>query len=66
MDHVIVLIYNCPEIISCPPLNIRAKWIRELYPKVEVIEAWNGPTEIGNTPEIKKRQSEPSAPPIIM
>jgi len=58
MDHVIVLIYNCPELTSCPSLDIRAKWIRELYPKAEVIEAWDGPTEIGDAPEIKKRHEE--------
>ncbi|RQV95154.1 cytidyltransferase, partial [bacterium] len=58
MEHVIVLIYNCPDISSCPALNIRARWIRDLYPAVEVIEAWDGPTEVGNTPEIKKRHED--------
>jgi len=58
MEHVIVLIYNCPDISSCPSLTIRAQWIRDLYPAVEVIEAWDGPTEVGNTPEIKKRHED--------
>jgi len=58
MDLVIVLIYNCPEITNCPPLAVRSQWIRELYPKAEVIEAWNGPTKIGNTPEIKKQHED--------
>jgi HTH-type transcriptional repressor of NAD biosynthesis genes len=57
-DHVIVLIYNCPELADCPPLDIRAQWIRDLYSEVEVIEAWDGPTEIGDTPEIKNRHEE--------
>lgn len=58
MDHVIVIIYNCPDIPSCPPLDIRAKWIRDLYPNVEVIQAWDGPMEVGDTPEIKKRHED--------
>lgn len=54
MDEVIVIIYNCPETTNIP-LNIRANWIRSLYPQVDVIEAWDGPIEIGDTPEIKNR-----------
>lgn len=30
----------------------------KIYPKIEVIEAWDGPTEIGNTPEIEKKHSD--------
>jgi NadR type nicotinamide-nucleotide adenylyltransferase len=58
MDHVIVLIYNCPDIPSCPSLDVRVQWIRDLYPNVEVIQAWDGPMEIGDTPEIKKRHED--------
>jgi NadR type nicotinamide-nucleotide adenylyltransferase len=53
MDHLVVVIYNSPETTNIP-LQIRADWIRKLYPEVEVIEAWDGPTEIGDTPEIKQ------------
>jgi NadR type nicotinamide-nucleotide adenylyltransferase len=52
-DEVIVVIYDCPETTDVP-LPVRANWIRTLYPQVEVIEAWDGPTEIGATPEIKR------------
>lgn len=52
-DHVIVMVYDAPETTSCP-LPVRANWIRKLYPSVEVIEAWDGPTVVGDTPEIKK------------
>lgn len=55
MDRVICLIYDCPETIRVP-LTVRANWIRILYPAVEVIEAWDGPTEIGDTPEIMRKQ----------
>lgn len=52
MDHVVVVIYNSPETTNIP-LQIRTGWIRTLYPNIEVIEAWDGPTVIGATPEIK-------------
>ncbi|MBP1992120.1 AAA family ATPase [Paenibacillus eucommiae] len=53
MDEVIVIIYDCPETTDVP-LSVRASWIRALYPAVHVIEAWDGPTETGYTPEIKQ------------
>lgn len=55
MDHVMVIIYDCPETTSIP-LNVRAQWIRDIYPTVEVLEAWDGPVEVGNTPEICQQQ----------
>ena len=57
MDELIVIAYNCPETTSVP-LNIRAGWIRRLYPDIQVIEAWDGPTEVGDTPEIKKKHED--------
>lgn len=57
MDEVIVIIYEARETTSVP-LNIRADWVRKLYPQVQVIEAWDGPTEVGNTPEIKKKHED--------
>jgi len=52
-EHVIVLIYDAPEFTPIP-LPRRAGWIRRLYPEVEVIECWDGPMEVGDTPEIKR------------
>lgn len=57
MDQVVVMIYDCPETTEIP-LNVRARWLRELYPSIEVIEAWDGPTTVGNTPEIKRMHDE--------
>jgi HTH-type transcriptional repressor of NAD biosynthesis genes len=57
MDEVVVIIYDCPE-TTAVPLTVRANWIHQLYPDVHVIEAWNGPTEVGDTPEIKKRHED--------
>lgn len=51
MDHTIVLIYDCPE-LDVPPLPIRRRWIEDLYPDAEVIEAWDGPSETGLDPAI--------------
>ncbi|MEB3126245.1 MAG: adenylyltransferase/cytidyltransferase family protein [Synechococcales bacterium] len=57
MDEVSVIIYDAPETTPIP-LNIRARWIRRLYPNVNVIEAWDGPTEVGNTPEIQRSHEQ--------
>jgi HTH-type transcriptional repressor of NAD biosynthesis genes len=57
MDEVIVMVYDCPETIAVP-LSVRAAWIRQLYPTVRVIEAWDGPTEIGDTPQIKAMKGQ--------
>lgn len=56
-DHVIVMIYDCPETTSVP-LTVRSRWIRTLYPEVEVVEGWDGPAEMGDTPEIQQRHEE--------
>jgi HTH-type transcriptional regulator, transcriptional repressor of NAD biosynthesis genes len=53
VEDLSVIIYDCPE-VTLVPLNIRAAWLRDLYPTVRVIEAWDGPSEVGNTPEIKQ------------
>ena len=52
VDHLIVIIYNSPETTKIP-LPVRADWIRNIYPNIEVIEAWDGPTEVGDTDKIK-------------
>lgn len=52
-DHVIVLIYGAANVTDVP-LSVRSDWIRALYPAVEVREAWDGPTVVGDSPEIIK------------
>lgn len=56
-DKVVIMIYDSPEVINIP-LAVRANWLRSIYPRVEVIEAWNGPSEIGATLEIKKMHED--------
>jgi NadR type nicotinamide-nucleotide adenylyltransferase len=52
-DEVVVLIYDAPETTGVP-LAVRAGWIRGLYPGVRVVEAWDGPAEVGYTPGIMR------------
>lgn len=56
-EDVIVVIYDAPDVTTIP-LPTRVKWIKELYPDVRVIEAWDGPLEVGDTPEIKKKHED--------
>lgn len=41
VDELYVLIYQSS--VTDIPLNIRAQWIRDAYPQIKVIEAWDGP-----------------------
>ncbi len=52
-DGVVVVIYDAPDVTRVP-LPVRSRWIRTLYPQVRVIEAWDGPLEVGDSPEIKE------------
>jgi len=54
MDEAIVVIYDTP--LTPIPLQIRAGWIKKLYPEVTVIEAWDGPT--GNPHDIEYEKLE--------
>lgn len=53
MDQVVVMIYHSPEVTRVP-LAVRAGWLRRLYPTLEVLEAWDGPNQVGYTPELKR------------
>jgi NadR type nicotinamide-nucleotide adenylyltransferase len=57
MNKVVVMIYDSPEVTNIP-LAVRTSWLRQLYPDVEVIEAWDNPSETGLTPEIKKMHED--------
>ncbi|MEO0562173.1 MAG: AAA family ATPase [Chloroflexota bacterium] len=57
MDRVTVIIYDAPETTSVP-LTVRAGWLRALYPTIQIIEAWDGPTAVGNTPEIRQMHED--------
>ena len=53
MDETVVIVYDAPETTSVP-LAVRCGWIRTLYPSARVIEAWDGPTEVGYTAELMR------------
>ena len=57
VDDLICLIYDCPNTTNVP-LPIRASWIKRLFPKIEIVEVWDGPLQVGNTPEIKKMHED--------
>ena len=57
VDHLIIVIYNSPETTNIP-LQVRSGWIRKIFPEVKVLEAWDGPTEVGDTPEIKGKHED--------
>jgi HTH-type transcriptional repressor of NAD biosynthesis genes len=54
VDELVVMIYATD--MTDVPLPIRTGWIRELYPTVRIIEAWDGPDGYGDTPEICREQ----------
>jgi HTH-type transcriptional repressor of NAD biosynthesis genes len=56
VDTLLVMVYetDCTSV----PLQVRAGWIKALYPQVTIIESWDGPPGYGNTPEIKRVQEE--------
>jgi len=45
-DSQIFVIYDSPHVIDIP-LRVRSNWMRELYPNAQVIEAWEGPEQVG-------------------
>jgi NadR type nicotinamide-nucleotide adenylyltransferase len=56
VDHLYVMVYHTD--VTPVPLQVRAGWIKALYPEVTIIEAWDGPEGYGDTPEIKKEQED--------
>jgi HTH-type transcriptional regulator, transcriptional repressor of NAD biosynthesis genes len=56
-DEVLAIIYDCPETTGVP-LPVRANWLRTLYPSIQVVEAWEGPLEVGDSDEIRKTHED--------
>lgn len=54
VDELVVMVYATA--LTDVPLQVRAGWIRRLYPTVRIIEAWDGPDSYGDTPEIRREQ----------
>lgn len=56
MDHVIAVIYNASQVTDIPT-HIRAGWLKQLFPTLEVLIAEDGPQETGYTQDIIDRQN---------
>ena len=54
VDELVVMVFATD--VTDVPLQVRAGWIRALYPTVRIIEAWDGPDGYGDTPEIRGKQ----------
>jgi len=57
VDKLYIIIYDEPDVTDIP-LATRTQWIRDLYPSVTVIQAWNGPDESGYTEAIKNAHEQ--------
>lgn len=57
MDELIVIVYDAPKLTNIP-LEVRAGWIRKLYPKIRVIEARDVPNDVGYTEEIQQKHEK--------
>lgn len=57
MNEVIVVIYDARDVTTLP-LSVRAHWIKKLYPQIKVIEAPNGPTEVGYSERIMRMHEQ--------
>ena len=57
MDEVVVMIY-ATEVTEIP-LNVRAAWLRDLYPSITVIECWDNPSDtVSNEREHEIREED--------
>ena len=56
-DRFVALVYDAPETTPVP-LPVRVGWIRDLYPQVDVLAGWGGPTAVGDAPAIRAAQEE--------
>jgi NadR type nicotinamide-nucleotide adenylyltransferase len=54
VDELVVMVY-ATDVIDVP-LQVRAGWIKSIYPTIQIIEAWDGPDSYGDTPEIRSEQ----------
>ena len=55
VDELVFTTFYATDVMDVP-LQVRAGWIKELYPTVRIVEAWDGPNGYGDTPEICREQ----------
>ncbi len=54
VEHMVIIVYDAPSQTDIP-LNVRANWLRTLYPEARVIEGWDVPTDKGWTQAIHQK-----------
>ena len=57
VDHLIVIVYDAPKLTRIP-VDVRANWIRQLYPQTTVIEGWNVPQVQGWSEENQQKHEQ--------
>lgn len=56
-DELYIIVYDAPEKTRVP-LNVRASWIKKLYPGTIVIEATDVPKDVGWTETIQQKHED--------
>jgi len=54
VDELYIILYTSD--LTTTPLQVRARWIKTLYPSVNIIMGFNAPQDEGNSKEVKKIQ----------
>jgi NadR type nicotinamide-nucleotide adenylyltransferase len=54
VNEVVVMVY-ATDVINVP-LQVRAGWIKSIYPTIRIIDAWDGPDSYGDIPERRSEQ----------
>ena len=57
VDHMVVIIYDAPNQTDIP-LNVRANWLRKLYPEAMIIEGWDVPIDLGWSEAIQQKHEQ--------
>ena len=57
VDHMVVIVYDAPNQTDIP-LNVRANWLRKLYPEAMIIEGWDVPTDKGWSEAIQLKHEQ--------
>lgn len=57
VDHLIVIVYDAPKLTQIP-VDVRANWIRTIYPQTTVIEGWHVPQVEGWSEENQQRHEQ--------
>ena len=57
VDHLIVIVYDAPKLTQIP-VDVRANWIRTIYPQTTVIEGWHVPQVEGWSEENQQKHEQ--------